>query len=87
MNFELLLIVGTLIAIVGLLIVLMIRRRRPRSKKETDYRVLFYVGIIFFSAGLTISSATRIMNPLLILGLVFFAIGLANKDQWKPHET
>jgi O-antigen/teichoic acid export membrane protein len=87
MNFEIIPIVGTLIAIVGLLIVLMIRRRRPRSKKETDYRALFNMGIIFFSAGLAINIATRIMNPLLILGLVYFAKGLANKDQWKTHEN
>ncbi|UCH02412.1 MAG: hypothetical protein JSV20_01065 [Candidatus Bathyarchaeota archaeon] len=87
MNFESILNLGTLITIVGLLIVLMIRRRRPRSKKETDYRALFNMGIIFVSAGLAISIATRIMNPLLIVGLVYFVMGLANKDQWKTHET
>lgn len=86
MNVEIILILGTLITIVGLVIVFFIRRRRPRSKTETDYRALFNMGIIFFPAGLTISVATKIINPLLILGLVYFIIGLANKDKWKPNE-
>jgi hypothetical protein len=87
MNFESILNLGTLITIVGLALLYLLRRRRPRSKKETDYRALFNMGIIFFSAGLAISIATRIMNPLLILGLVYFVLGLANKDRWKPHEN
>jgi hypothetical protein len=44
------------------------------------------MGIIFFPAGLAISVATKIMNPLLILGLVYFIMGLANKDKWKTND-
>lgn len=87
MNVEILLVFGILITVVGLGILLFIRRQRPRSKQETDYRALFNMGIIFLGAGLAISIATRIMNPLLILGLVYFAMGLANKDKWKTHEN
>jgi hypothetical protein len=86
MNVEIILILGTLITVVGLVIVFLIRRGKPRSKKETDYRALFNMGIIFFPAGLAISVATKIMNPLLILGLVYFIMGLANKDKWKPND-
>jgi hypothetical protein len=45
------------------------------------------MGLIFFPAGLAMSIATRLMNPLLILGLVYFAMGLANKDKWNTHEN
>ena len=83
MNIETILILGTLITIVGLGIVFLIRRQRPRSTKETDYRALFNMGIIFFSAGLAISGATKMVNPLFILGLIYFIMGLANKDKWK----
>jgi heme A synthase len=85
MNVEIILILGTLITVVGLVIVFLIRRRRPRFKKETDYRALFNMGIIFFSAGLAISVATKMVNPLFILGLIYFIMGLANKDKWKTQ--
>jgi heme A synthase len=85
MNGELILILGTLITVVGLVIVLLMRRRRPRLTKETDYRALFNVGLIFFSAGLAISVATKIINPLFVLGLIYFSMGLAHKDKWKPQ--
>ena len=87
MNVEIILLLGTLLTVVGLVIVFLIRRRRLRSKKETDYRALFNMGIIFFPAGLAISVATKIMNPLFILGLVYFIMGLANKDNWKTNDT
>jgi len=85
MNVEIILILGTLITVVGLVIVFLMRRRRPRFTKETDYRALFNVGLIFFSAGLAISVATKMVNPLFILGLIYFAMGLANKDKWKTQ--
>jgi formate hydrogenlyase subunit 3/multisubunit Na+/H+ antiporter MnhD subunit len=83
MRFEIILVLGTLITVVGLVIVLLIRRRRPRIKKEVDYRALFNMGIIFLGAGLAMSAATHIINPLFMLGLVYFIMGLANKDKWK----
>jgi heme A synthase len=85
MNGEILLLLGTLITVVGLGIVFLIRRRRPRMTKETDYRALFNMGLIFFSVGLAISVATKIINPLFILGLIYFSMGLANKDKWKTQ--
>jgi O-antigen/teichoic acid export membrane protein len=86
MNVEIILILGTLITIVGLVIVFLIRRGRPKIKKKTDYRSLFNMGIIFFPAGLAISIATKIINPLLILGLIYFIMGLVNKDKWKTND-
>jgi hypothetical protein len=53
--------------------------------KETDYRALFNMGLIFFSVGLAISVATKIINPLFILGLIYFSMGLANKDKWNTQ--
>jgi heme A synthase len=85
MNGEILLLLGTLITVVGLGIVFLIRRRRPRMTKETDYRALFNMGLIFFSVGLAISVATKIINPLFILGLIYFSMGLANKDKWNTQ--
>lgn len=83
MNFEIILFLGALVTIVGLVIVFLIRRRRPRFKKEMDYRVLFNMGVIFLGAGLAMSVATKIISPLFMLGLIYFIMGLANKDKWK----
>jgi hypothetical protein len=44
------------------------------------------MGIIFLGAGIAISVATKIINPLFMLGLVYFAMGLANKDKWKIND-
>jgi hypothetical protein len=41
------------------------------------------MGIIFLGAGLAISIATKIINPLFMLGLIYLIMGLANKDKWK----
>ena len=83
MKFEIILFLGTLITIVGLGIMFLIRKKRPRSKKETDYRALFNMGLIFLSVGVVMSVSTNIINPLFILGLIYFIMGLANKDKWK----
>jgi uncharacterized membrane protein len=86
MNFEIILFLGTLITVIGLLIVFLIRKRRPKIKKKTDYRALFNMGTIFLGAGIAISIATKTINPLFILGLVYFIMGLANKDKWKTND-
>lgn len=86
MNFEIILVLGTLITVIGLLIVFLIRKRRPKIKKKTDYRALFNMGTIFLGAGISISIATKTINPLFILGLVYFIMGLANKDKWKTND-
>ena len=67
------------------LVVFLIRRPRPRVKQETDYRTLFNMGIIFLAVGIVMSVTTKIINPLCILGLTYFIMGLANKDKWKTR--
>jgi hypothetical protein len=81
---TLVVITGTILTILGVILILLRRKYRDRSVTETDYRSLCNVGIIFLCAGIAISIASRMINPLLVLGLIFFGIGYANKDQWKP---
>ncbi|MCW4041417.1 MAG: hypothetical protein NWE83_11795 [Candidatus Bathyarchaeota archaeon] len=77
-------ITGTILTVLGIVVILLRRNQRDRPDTETNYRSLCNVGIIFLCAGIAISIASRMINPLLVLGLIFFAIGYANKDQWKP---
>jgi hypothetical protein len=81
---TLLVITGIIITVIGVIFILLRRKQRDRTVTETNYRSLFNVGIIFTGAGLAIGIASRMINPLLVLGLIFFTIGYANKDQWKP---
>lgn len=77
---------GIIIIVISMVVILLRRTHREQTITETDYRSLCNVGIIFLCAGIAISIATRLLNPLMVLGLIFFAIGYANKDQWKPTE-
>ena len=81
---TLVVITGTILTVLGIVFILLRRKQRDRTATETDYRSLCNVGIIFLCAGIAISIASRMINPLLVLGLIFFAIGYTNKDQWKP---
>ena len=55
-------------------------------EKDTNYKAIFVVGFIFFSAGIAISIATGPAGiGLLGIGIAFIAIGLANRHQW-PNE-
>lgn len=76
--------IGTILTILGIVLILFLRKQRDRTITKTDYRSLCNVGIIFLCAGIAISIATRMLNPLMVLGVIFFAIGYTNKDQWKP---
>ena len=84
MTIQMILIIGTLIVLVGLGFLLFIRRLRQDANPETNYRTLFNMGLIFIGAGLAISASMQVLNPLFILGLIYFSIGLAHKNKWKP---
>ena len=84
---TLVVITGTIITVLGVIFILLRRKQQDRTVTDTNYRSLFNVGIIFFFAGLAISITSRMINPLLVLGLIFLALGYTNKDQWKPVRT
>jgi uncharacterized membrane protein YidH (DUF202 family) len=53
------------------------------EKRETDYKTFFILGIIFtgFGASQLAIQGTGAIG-ILGLGLVYMAVGLANKDKW-----
>lgn len=78
--------------LVALLLILVTRSRRARGKVlETNYRVLFQLGVVFIltGAGTIIvfhfvfgSSAIYVGLPILTMGIIYFISGLANRDKW-----
>jgi hypothetical protein len=74
------LVLATLIGIAVLVVlfsVIFIYRNRGQ-KLEPDYRVFFILGITWLPLGIATD------NPAFLgLGIVFMAIGLANRGRWK----
>ncbi len=69
------LIAGVIIAIAIICIILISRGKI--QKREADYRALFYLGLIFLPLGMS-------NPPFLICSFGFIALGLMNKEKWKP---
>jgi hypothetical protein len=51
---------------------------------DTDYRSIFYMGLIFNCSGIALTIATR--NPgllgMMAFGIILMINGLINKDKW-----
>lgn len=77
-------------AVIGLLVLLAITAiiiiRRKREFYKPDYYSMFIMGAIWLPIGVVF---IIIKNPVwsffFILGFIYFAVGLANKDKWKEN--
>jgi len=79
---------------VGVLLVIFlgifIWKYRKGDHQNPSYKSLFQMGIIFTGAGIPMMvTLGPTGSPLFILGLVYIAIGLANRDKWdsEPEKT
>jgi hypothetical protein len=74
-----LIVVGVLVAIL-----LWKLRHEEKPKEEPDYRAFFIMGICFLPLGIIFSVSVSFgFLGIAVLGLIYMAIGLANKDKWK----
>ncbi|MBW2965446.1 hypothetical protein KY363_08365 [Candidatus Woesearchaeota archaeon] len=73
--------------ILGLLIAFIVMRKRMKHAPPTDYYSFFVIGIIWMIFG--IFSMFRYhednFNFFLLLGVVFAAIGISHKKDWKKN--
>jgi hypothetical protein len=80
--------------VVGILLALVLWKRRKEGKvEEPDYRAFFVMGLTWFPAGVVLMIVYFVSDipfvigmPLFAMGLVYLAIGLANRDKWKKSE-
>lgn len=80
MNNSLVLPLVTIIAILIIFLLVIVIYRSKGQRMEPDYRVFFILGITWLPIGI----ATE--NPgLWGLGIVFMALGLANRSKWKEQ--
>jgi hypothetical protein len=66
--------------ILALIVALAVVYWKVGKKRPIDYYNFFIIGLVWLPLGLVFN------NPALwIMGLVFFAVGLVNKDKWKKN--
>jgi uncharacterized membrane protein YoaK (UPF0700 family) len=81
-------LLGLIAVIVGISVLyIMQKKKKEGTYKEPDYRAFFIMGICFLPMGIIFTSS---INPGFIgfigLGIVYMAIGLANRDKWKKED-
>ena len=75
----LLIAIGAAVFIIGVIFVILVAKGKIK-KQEPDYRVLFIIGISWIPLGVVFD------NPAFwVMGLVFMALGLANRSKWKDR--
>ena len=81
------LVVSIIVALVA--VVALWKRKKTTQTAETNYRVFFIMGVILMPTGLSlmvVSLLTELLFtiglPFFILGVVYLAIGLDNRDKW-----
>ena len=64
--------------------IITLSRGKAGRPVTTNYRALFVMGIIFTGAGISLAISTD--NPgfygMAALGVVYFIVGLTNRDKW-----
>lgn len=62
-----------------------LQKRKKRNNEDIDYRVIFVMGIILISAGVTFLAALNrgFGAAFMGTGVLFMLIGMNNKDKWK----
>ena len=88
-----------LIAAVGIVTALLVWKRKKEVKlEEPNYRAFFVMGIIWFPIGIVSMFIVLILDippfpigfvagmPLFAMGLIYFIIGLTNRDKWKKKQ-
>jgi hypothetical protein len=82
------LIIGLILIGVLLAIFLLKSKSKLKTNEEPDYRVFFIMGISFLPMGIIF---TAVISPGFMgitgMGLIYMAIGLANRHKWKKQNV
>ena len=75
--------IGVILFIVlGVLLFVRIKYKQPL---EPDYRVFFILGVIWIAFGvINVSQGGNV--ALGVLGVIFLAVGLGNRDKWRQQK-
>ncbi len=73
-------LVFSIIALIVFLALVFTLRISKKHKKGPDYYALFIIGIVWLIIGIPLENVA-----LWTLGLIFFIVGVVNKDKWKSN--
>jgi heme/copper-type cytochrome/quinol oxidase subunit 2 len=60
---------------------------RKKKRHEPDYRAFFWMGLIWMVfGGIFMLFWNFALNGLFAIGVIFFAMGAANRDKWKKRK-
>jgi hypothetical protein len=83
-------VLAVILSLVILVTVMLWKRNREGQSAQPDYRVFFIMGAVMVPLGiaemllfLLWHKPFAIPLPLVVIGLVFLAIGLANRGKWQ----
>jgi len=83
-------ILAIVLSLVILVTVMLLKKRKEGESEQPDYRVFFIMGAVMLPLGiaemllfLQWDRPFVIPLPLVVIGLVFLAIGLANRGRWQ----
>ena len=73
--------------LLGILLLVVWKKRKPKDEKEVDYQAFFVMGISFIGMGTVFAAA---INPgflgITALVFVYMILGMLNRDNWKKKE-
>jgi F0F1-type ATP synthase membrane subunit a len=72
--------------IIVILAIFMIFVLKGKKRTPPDYYAFFWIGICWMVIGIPLSFSSK-NHFFFIMGLVFFAIGIVNKDKWKKNRA
>ncbi|MFH1977873.1 MAG: hypothetical protein ABIJ92_00935 [Candidatus Aenigmatarchaeota archaeon] len=87
---ELSLIIVAIAALVVIIAVVgAVEWKKKEKHKEPDYYIFFLMGLIWVIIGIfsLFMYDDFEFSPLFTLGIIFLAVGLANKSKWKKQKT
>ncbi len=74
------------LVIVGLLLTLVLLKKKKEGKiEETNYQIFFIIGISWIPIGIVFMITINLVIGItfMSMGVVYLAIGLANRDKWE----
>jgi Gpi18-like mannosyltransferase len=79
-------IISVIMLMIATVVALTVWKKRKETKtQETNYKAFFVLGICFMPLGVVLSSAVGNFGfiGITMLGVVYFMIGIVNKDKWE----
>jgi hypothetical protein len=79
--------IAAAVVILGIIFIFALKKGKTRPP---DYFAFFWMGIIWMIAGaipLIIHGWESTLNFLFFMGVIFFIVGIVNKDKWKKNRV